>query len=187
MSHSKSSSRVIQLNDDLINIDDATALTEEEIKILFDRFQHLDRDGSGGLDEEEIENLTDFSLNPLRRHLLQALDTNKDTTIDFAEFLSAYSAFSSNGDKEQRIELLFKVYDANRDGFICHDELLLALSLMVGDNLSPEELEQVTQKTIVQVDRDKDGKISFQEFRDFLINRVDFNFDQMSLSIAIPE
>lgn len=36
---------------------------------------------------------------------------------------------------------------------------------MVGNNLKEEQLQQLVDKTIIQADVDKDGKISFDEFK----------------------
>ncbi len=36
--------------------------------------------------------------------------------------------------------------------------------MMVGDNLDDTQLQQIVDKTILEADKDKDGKISFEEF-----------------------
>ena len=38
--------------------------------------------------------------------------------------------------------------------------------MMVGNNLKEVQLQQIVDKTILQFDKDGDGKISFQEFCD---------------------
>ena len=42
---------------------------------------------------------------------------------------------------------------------------------MVGTNLTDEQLQHIVDKTIVQLDKDQDGKISYEEFSD-IINKV---------------
>ena len=39
------------------------------------------------------------------------------------------------------------------------------LKMMVGKNLSDSQLQQIVDKTIVYLDKDQDGKISFDEFQ----------------------
>jgi len=56
------------------------------------------------------------------------------------------------------------VYDIDRDGYISNQELFQVLSMMVGNNLSDVQLQQIVDKTIAEADEDKDGKISFKEF-----------------------
>ncbi len=58
----------------------------------------------------------------------------------------------------------FKVYDIDGDGFISNGELFTVLKMMVGNNLSEVQLQQIVDKTILEADEDKDGKISFAEF-----------------------
>lgn len=58
----------------------------------------------------------------------------------------------------------FKVYDMDRDGFISNGELFLVLKMMVGNNLKDNQLQQIVDKTIMEADKDGDGKISFDEF-----------------------
>lgn len=40
------------------------------------------------------------------------------------------------------------------------------LKTMVGSNLSDKQLQEIVDKTILYADKDKDGKISFEEFCD---------------------
>lgn len=58
----------------------------------------------------------------------------------------------------------FKVYDMDRDGFISNGELFLVLKMMVGSNLKDNQLQQIVDKTIMEADKDMDGRISFEEF-----------------------
>lgn len=58
----------------------------------------------------------------------------------------------------------FKVYDMDRDGYISNGELFLVLKMMVGNNLKDNQLQQIVDKTIMEADKDMDGKISFDEF-----------------------
>merc|ERR1712232_1056128 len=48
---------------------------------------------------------------------------------------------------------------------------LLFFKKMVGDNLSPEQLQQIVDKTIMEADKDGDGKISYDEFVQMLADR----------------
>ena len=57
-----------------------------------------------------------------------------------------------------------KVYDIDGDGFISNGELFTVLKMMVGNNLSDVQLQQIVDKTILEADEDGDGKISFEEF-----------------------
>jgi serine/threonine-protein phosphatase 2B regulatory subunit len=62
------------------------------------------------------------------------------------------------------MSVAFKVYDMDRDGYISNGELFLVLKMMVGNNLKDNQLQQIVDKTIMEADKDLDGKISFDEF-----------------------
>jgi len=91
------------------------------------------------------------------------------------------------------ITVAFDVYDVDRDGFISNGELFLVLKMMVGSNLkvrlsnSPQassifltqvcpnqdqQLQQIVDKTIMEADKDGDGKLSFEEFAQTVSNTV---------------
>lgn len=96
--------------------------------------------------------------------MIAIFDADGGGDVDFEEFVSGLSAFSNKGDKEQKLRFAFKVYDIDRDGFISNGELFIVLKMMVGSNLKDQQLQQIVDKTIMEADLDKDGKISFEEF-----------------------
>ena len=66
----------------------------------------------------------------------------------------------------------FKVYDMDRDDYISNGELFLVLKMMVGNNLKDGQLQQIVDKTIMEADKDGDGKLSFEEFVQMVSNTV---------------
>ena len=60
----------------------------------------------------------------------------------------------------------------DRDGFISNGELFLVLKMMVGNNLKDGQLQQIVDKTIMEADKDGDGKLSFDEFVMMVSNTV---------------
>lgn len=81
----------------------------------------------------------------------------------------------------------------DRDGFISNGELFLVLKMMVGNNLKvcmrlskmclehhimssslkkDQQLQQIVDKTIMEGDLDRDGKLSFEEFAQMVSNTV---------------
>jgi serine/threonine-protein phosphatase 2B regulatory subunit len=96
--------------------------------------------------------------------MIAIFDEDGGGDVDFQEFVSGLSAFSSKGNKEEKLRFAFKVYDIDRDGYISNGELFIVLKMMVGSNLKDMQLQQIVDKTIMEADLDKDGKISFEEF-----------------------
>ena len=60
----------------------------------------------------------------------------------------------------------------DRDGYISNGELVLVLKMMVGNNLKDGQLQQIVDKTIMEADKDGDGKLSFDEFVQMVSNTV---------------
>ena len=97
-------------------------------------------------------------------------------TVDFEEFVGGLSAFSSRGGREEKLRFAFKVYDMDRDDYISNGELFLVLKMMVGNNLKDAQLQQIVDKTIMEADKDGDGKLSFEEFSAMVSNTVSCDF-----------
>jgi len=50
----------------------------------------------------------------------------------------------------------------DRDGYISNGELFAVLKMMVGSNLKDTQLQQIVDKTIINADKDGDGKINYE-------------------------
>eukprot|EP00013_Stygamoeba_regulata_P026776 CAMPEP_0177651506 /NCGR_PEP_ID=MMETSP0447-20121125/12591_1 /TAXON_ID=0 /ORGANISM="Stygamoeba regulata, Strain BSH-02190019" /LENGTH=160 /DNA_ID=CAMNT_0019154605 /DNA_START=294 /DNA_END=776 /DNA_ORIENTATION=+ len=155
--------------------------TEDELKRLHRRFKKLDKDGSGTLTTDEFLSVPELAGNPLLERVFAIFDKNKDSEIEFKEFISALSTFSDKGNKEGKLRFAFQVYDIDGDGFISNGELFQVLKMMVGNNLTPVQLQQIVDKTILEADEDKDGKISFEEFVKMIENTDEIG-EKMTIS-----
>ncbi|RUS30128.1 hypothetical protein BC938DRAFT_479826 [Jimgerdemannia flammicorona] len=166
----------------------------DEIQRLYKRFMKLDKDGSGSIDKEEFLSIPQIANNPLASRMIAIFDEDGGGDVDFKEFIKGLSAFSAKGNKREKLQCMykfcsrasgvvqlygddltisyrshaqtvaFKVYDMDRDGFISNGELFIVLKMMVGNNLKDNQLQQIVDKTIMEADKDMDGKISFDEF-----------------------
>ncbi|XP_049752098.1 calcineurin subunit B type 2 [Elephas maximus indicus] len=137
---------------------------QEEIKRLGKRFKKLDLDKSGSLSVEEFLSMPELRYNPLLRRVIDIFDTDGSGEVDFKEFIVGASQFSVKGNEEQKLRFAFNIYDMDKDGYISNGELFQVLRMMVGSNLKDWQLQQLVDKTIIILDRDGDGKISFEEF-----------------------
>lgn len=75
--------------------------------------------------------------------MIAIFDEDGGGDVDFQEFVSGLSAFSSKGNQEEKLRFAFKVYDIDRDGYISNGELFIVLKMMVGSNLKDMQLQQV--------------------------------------------
>jgi serine/threonine-protein phosphatase 2B regulatory subunit len=154
----------------LDSIVEGSNFDREEVDRLRKRFMKLDRDNSGTIEREEFLSLPQISSNPLATRMIAIFDEDGGGDVDFEEFVGGLSAFSNKGNKEQKLRFAFQVYDIDRDGYISNGELFIVLKMMVGSNLKDQQLQQIVDKTIMEADLDKDGKISFEEFTKMVEN-----------------
>ncbi|KAI9635370.1 uncharacterized protein MKK02DRAFT_36676 [Dioszegia hungarica] len=146
------------------SLEKSSNFSAPELLRLKKRFMKLDKDGSGTIDRDEFLQIPQIANNPLAHRMIAIFDEDGSGTVDFQEFVGGLSAFSSKGGREEKLRFAFKVYDMDRDGFISNGELYLVLKQMVGNNLKDQQLQQIVDKTIMEADKDGDGKLSFDEF-----------------------
>jgi len=126
-------------------------------------------------------NIPELATNPLLERILSIFDQNKNDEIEFEEFIAGLSIFTK-GSKESKLKFAFQVYDIDNDGFISNGELFQVLKMMVGTNLNDVQLQQIVDKSIMEADKDKDGKISFSEFVAIIGNAKDDIDSKLTIS-----
>lgn len=145
---------------------DVEGFSREEVSRLEKRFHKLDLDRSGAISVKEFLSVPELRDNPLVQRVADVLDSNRSGEVDFKEFVLGLAQFAiRDQDREKKLEFIFSIYDMDRDGFISNGELFQVLKMMVGKNLSDSQLQQIVDKTINYLDKDQDGKISFDEFQ----------------------
>ncbi|KAK7208371.1 hypothetical protein BZA70DRAFT_273552 [Myxozyma melibiosi] len=147
-----------------------TNFSHEEVDRLRKRFMKIDKNNSGTIESQEFLAIPAIATNPLASRLIAIFDEDGGGDVDFKEFLAGLSAFSSRGEQDEKLRFAFNVYDIDRDGFISNGELFIVMKMMVGNNLKDQQLQQIVDKTIMEADKDGDGKISYREFVDMVAN-----------------
>uniref|UniRef100_A0A1I8EF91 EF-hand domain-containing protein n=1 Tax=Wuchereria bancrofti TaxID=6293 RepID=A0A1I8EF91_WUCBA len=133
--------------------------SRNQIVRLYSRFLSLDKQGRGYLDRDDFLRIPELAINPLGDRIVDAFFTETEDLgqkINFREFIRVLAHF--------RPIIAFSMYDLNKNGFITRDEFKVILNMMVGANITAEQLESIADRTISEADIDKDGKISFDEF-----------------------
>ena len=105
--------------------------------------------------------------------VVQSIDTNDDGLIDYDEFMTAASDRVKLLN-DQNLKNAFKVLDASGDGFITAHELQEAFMRGNMKNDLPSRgikfNEKYWQKLLSKIDTDKDGQISFEEFKAYMLD-----------------
>jgi serine/threonine-protein phosphatase 2B regulatory subunit len=146
-------------------------LNKEDVDKLYHHFLRFDADGNGMISREEFLRHPAVSSNPLSRRILDLFDADGNGDIDFGEFVSGLARFSARGNVEARLKFIFDLYDVDGDGYVSNGELFWMLRRMIGNggegkgHLTDEQLQQVVDRTIRDLDKDRDGRLCWEEFR----------------------
>jgi len=169
-------------DEDLERIESETGFTANQIDRLYSRFSRLDKEGKGFLSREDFLRIPELAINPLGDRIVHGFfyeskegDADQINFSDFVRVLSHFRPIDEKTDIEteedltpnsrlEKLHFAFRMYDLDNDNMISRDELLSVLSMMVGSNISSDQLESIAQRTIQDADVDKDGLISFEEF-----------------------
>ena len=149
--------------------EDACVFTKEELRILYENFINLDKDKSGQIEPDELIDVPELKGNPIIKKVIKIFDINGDGKISFYEFILGLSSLTDCCfNRLDKLKFAFQIYDTNGDGYISNGDLFYSLKILTGINLNDIQLQQVVDRTIILADKDLDGKISFEEFVDFV-------------------
>lgn len=93
---------------------------------------------------------------------------------DFVRVLAHFRPIKKKAEKnklngrEEKLKFAFRMYDLDGDDKISREELLAVLTMMVGANISEDQLISIAERTILEADTDADNLISFEEFKKVL-------------------
>ncbi|KAJ8038955.1 Neuronal calcium sensor 1 [Holothuria leucospilota] len=149
---------------------------------VYSRFYHelMGRSGSK-LKQEQLEELCDsthFSEKEIVQWHKSFIRDCPHGALNKEEFIQIYQQFFPFGDASKFASFVFKVFDANKDGFIEFDEYVKALSVTSRGNLD-EKLDWAFRL----YDLDDDGFITREEMLDI----VDAIYKMVGNMVQLPE
>ncbi|XP_040568780.1 calcineurin B homologous protein 1 [Lepeophtheirus salmonis] len=179
MGSSNSAHSLTQEN--ILEIAQETGFTSNQIERLWSRFTSLDKHQKGYLSREDFLRIPELAINPLGDRIVHAFfqeSRNSESDIvnfpDFVRVLAHFRPLKKNAEKnkmnsrQEKLHFAFRMYDLDGDDKISKEELLAVLTMMVGANISEDQLMSIAERTIIEADRDKDNLISFDEFSNVL-------------------
>lgn len=142
----------------------AEHLSVEEVAGIKEGFQLMDTTNKGKINIDELRvglhklghQIPDSDLHIL----MEAGDIDKDGYLDYGEFVAISVHLRRMGNDDEHLLKAFKFFDKNKTGYIEMEELRDALA----DELEPTCEEEVINAIMHDVDTDKDGQISYEEF-----------------------
>ncbi|XP_074578108.1 calcium-dependent protein kinase 16-like [Curcuma longa] len=140
----------------------ADHLSTEEVEDIKEMFRMMDTDNDGIVSHEELKaGLARFGSHLVESEvqmLIEAVDTNGKGTLDYGEFL-AVSLHLQRMANDEHLRRAFSYFDKDGNGFIEPNELHEALA----EDGAPDSMD-VANDILQEVDTDKDGRISYDEF-----------------------
>lgn len=83
---------------------------------------------------------------------------------------------------ELKASYAFKIFDFNKDAFICANNLEKLLAIITGDGLSNEEITDIVERVMNEADIGQNGKLAYPEFEHVISRAPDFiNLFRMSV------
>ena len=140
---------------------------KNELKILYKNFISMDANKNGLIEPDEFFDVPELKDNPIVQRIINVFDKNGDGKISFYEFVWGLSALTSDAKLEEKQKIAFQIYDINNDGYLSNGDLFKSLKMLVGDNLTDIQIQQLSDRTLIAADKDLDGKISYEEFCNF--------------------
>jgi len=187
-----------KLDQDAIKkLQEQTNFDKVEVRKLFEVFQDLSNNGKTALDKDTFKKglqkleacgLKNLENTPFGDRLFSLLDVNNDGTVDLNEFVCGLSMLCK-GSIEEKLELSFKAYDIDGNGYISKDELALMFksawiagfralcSTHGNEELSMDDLNEFSEEMATlfadnafdTLDANGDGQLSFEEFKQFAL------------------
>ncbi|XP_047959129.1 calcineurin subunit B-like isoform X5 [Salvia hispanica] len=133
--------------------------TQQEIVSLYKRFCQLDRNSKGFISSDEFLSVPEFAMNPLSQRLLKMTDG-----LNFKDFVAFLSAFSAKATVQQKIELIFKVYDSDSNGKVTFKEIIEVLQDLSGAFISDKQQEEVLSQLLQEAGYTKESSLMLDDF-----------------------
>ena len=145
-------------------------MSRQQVKNAFSHFITENPDGriSHKAFKEMLQTaLVDADADKMESHVFRIYDLNNDGYIDFVEFMIIFSIMAG-GTPAEILAKIFRLFDVNSDGLISWEEMERLVTDMYGlikrNNPSILAVELIKSSVFTEMDRDKDGKVTQEEF-----------------------
>ena len=151
-------------------------LSAKQINALANaRFDEIDTDKSGFLENNELIQLTDWVMDEfgeklgtdyvlVRQQIMARLDTNGDGKLDREEFLVLFKIVLERMAMKERAREKFVEFDADKSGFLEAKEIDQVIAWTLEAFPADDNIDVYRARLLNQIDRNGDGKLDLKEF-----------------------
>eukprot|EP00942_MAST-04A_sp_MAST-4A-sp1_P012080 g12080.t1 len=181
-------------SEDILELQVTTHLSERKIRGLYYRYKELDSDDSGTITAAEFCTMKEMAVNPLSYRIFDAFDKNNDGHLDFKEFIDLVSTMAPSGNKQDKLEALFNIYDVDGDGRINKNDLKYVLELVTIRPKTEDEKKGITKskkgKTEEELEEEdrllaEEKDKNWDDYIRTIINRIMFESSSHPMSTSL--
>ena len=125
----------------------------------------IDKEGTGILDDDRFWNIPG---NPFVDRVKAVLDRGNKGHVTFDDFMVGLNQVATDASQDEKMRFLFKIYDTKNDGVISNGELFQILTLIIDNQLSDLQKQQLVERTLRKADLTGDGLITYDEFKEMM-------------------
>merc|ERR1712026_322902 len=170
------------LTDSIVeNISTTSGLGTAKVNMLCQEF--LEKSPSGYIKKKEFSTimktvLPNVNLKKMEKNTFRMFDADQDGQISMEEFLILYQILSG-GSPEENLKRIFLMFDADCDGTVSKGELrkiVKDMSKFIAQNSEESYADDIiTENAWAEMDKNKDGKVTQQEFIDAVMAKDKFS------------
>ena len=137
----------------------------DHMTALKDAFAEFDKNSDGYITKDELAGvMRNFGHDIISAEeldeVMKIVDTDGNGVVDFKEFLEMMDSNTLVQDADEEVKALFALFDIDNDGYITEKEIRTMMKKM-GESVRKKDV----RKMVKEGDKNKDGKISFNEFQ----------------------
>ncbi|XP_072516302.1 calcium and integrin-binding family member 2-like [Salminus brasiliensis] len=121
-----------------------------------------------------IITMPELKENPFRQRIVETFSEDGKGNLTFNDFVDMFSVLSEMAPLELKTIYAFKIYDFNRDGFLCEKDVEETVHRLTGEELRPEDRRLLSLRVMDEADLDGDRRLSIIDFQNMISKAPDF-------------